>query len=53
VVDNFSEIVKKLLFGEEFVFALKNEYFLTRRALIDSLERNEECVSIFVNVFYG
>ena len=32
--------MKKLLFGEEFVFALKNEYFLTRKALIDSLERN-------------
>jgi hypothetical protein len=36
-LDNFSEIMKKLLFGEEYVFAMKNEYFLTREALRDSL----------------
>lgn len=39
-LENFSEIMKKLLFGEEYVFALKNEYFLTRKALRDSLDRN-------------
>jgi hypothetical protein len=45
--------MKKLIFGDDYEYADHKEYYLTRKALIESLERNEECISIFINIFYS
>ena len=52
-LENFNEIMKKLLFGDDYVFVDRREYYLTRKALMESLDRNEECISIFINIFYA
>jgi hypothetical protein len=52
-LESFNEVMKKLLFGDDYEHAERREYYLTRRALLESLEGNEECISIFINIFYA
>lgn len=44
--------MKKLIFGDDYYNSDRREYYLTRKALLESLEGNEECISIFINIFY-
>jgi hypothetical protein len=39
-LDNFNEVMKKLIFGDDYENAERREYYLTRKALIESLEGN-------------
>jgi len=52
-LDNFNEVMKKLIFGDDYEFAERKEYYLTRKALVESMQLNEECISIFINIFYS
>lgn len=52
-LENFNEVMKKLMFGDDYEFSSRNEYYLTRKALVESLHANEECISIFINIFYS
>ena len=45
--------MKKLLFGDDYIYSDRKEYHLTRKALNDSLDKNEECLSIFINIFFS
>ena len=52
-LDNFNEVMKKLIYGDDYEYSDRKEYYLTRKALIESLQMNEECISIFINIFYS
>lgn len=52
-LSNFNEVMKKLIFGDDYEHAEQREYYITRKALMESLEGNEECISIFINIFYA
>lgn len=41
------------MFGDDYEYSNRKEYYLTRKALIESLHSNEECISIFINIFYA
>ena len=45
--------MKKLIFGDDYEHSEQREYYITRKALMESLEGNEECISIFINIFYA
>lgn len=52
-MENFNEVMKKLMFGDDYEYSSRKEYYLTRKALVESLQANEECISIFINIFYS
>jgi 5-carboxymethyl-2-hydroxymuconate isomerase len=52
-LENFNEVMKKLIFGDDYEYSNRKEYYLTRKALVESLQLNEECISIFINIFYS
>ena len=52
-LSNFNEVIKKLMFGDDYEYSDRKEYFITRKALLESLEANEECISVFINIFYA
>ena len=52
-LDNFNEVMKRLIFGDDYEYSDRREYHMTRKALVESLDRNEECISIFINIFYA
>ena len=52
-LNDFNEVVKKLIFGDDYENSDKKEYYMTRKALHESLEGNEECISIFINIYYA
>ena len=45
--------MKKLMFGVRYERCLSEGDFMTREQVRESLLANEECISIFVNVFYA
>ena len=46
-------MMKKLMFGVRYERCLSEGDFMTREQVRESLLANEECISIFVNVFYA
>lgn len=53
ILTGFNEVMKKLMFGVRYERCLSEGDFMTREQVRESLLANEECISIFVNVFYA
>lgn len=45
--------MKKLIFGQEYEDVVEDDKYMTKDDLKLSLDINEECISIFINVFYS
>lgn len=39
-LENFNEVMKKLMFGDDYEYSSRKEYYLTRKALVESLQAN-------------
>lgn len=48
----FNEVMKKLIFGAEYPKS-QSEAIMSKDTLSHSLDMNEECISIFINIFYA
>jgi hypothetical protein len=49
----FNDVLKKLIYGANYEYLGEADKYMTREELKFSFEINEECISIFINVFYA
>ena len=52
-LEGFNEVMKKLIFGQEYESIEEDDRYMTKDEVKMSLDMNEECISIFINVFYS